>query len=216
MFALLALTALAALGAVGAAAEDDEPVAKPPPYVGDSQFPTIHGVEDAEQFFWEVQLGPGQELVQVGDRRAEVLYGDGTTAWVITAEQARDATGAEVPTSLEVIAPNLVALTVHHRDGNPAAGGEPFDYPVSAGPPFVAGPSTATYIPGPSAAPTPTCVVPKLTGRTLAASRTKLTTASCKIGAVRGKRGKGVKVVKQFRAPGTVLAEGAKVAVKLG
>ena len=38
-----------------------------------------------------------------------------------------------MPTSLSVSEEKIVTLTVHHREGNPAAGGAPFDYPVIAG-----------------------------------------------------------------------------------
>jgi hypothetical protein len=202
-----------------AAAEDEEPVAKPPLFTGITNFPTIKESADPEKYFWEVQLHPGQELAQVDERHAEVLFEGEMRTSLIGAEQARDATGAEVPTSLEVIAPNLIALTVHHKAGNPAAGGAPFHYPVSAGPPFTAGYSTVRVLMPEEekpAAVTPPCVVPKLTGRSLAGSRARLVNAGCKLGAVRGKRGKGAKVVKQFKAPGTVFGSGASVAVKLG
>ena len=46
---------------------------------------------------------------------------------------AHDAVGKSVPTTLEVSPPNVVTLTVHHRAGNPAAGGAPFTYPIFEG-----------------------------------------------------------------------------------
>ncbi len=217
--ALLALIALAAFGVAGAAAEDGDPVAKPPLLNGGTNFPTIKDASYPEQFIWEVQLGPGQELVQVDERTAHVLFEDGARSWTITAEQARDATGAEVPTSFAVVAPNYVQLTVHHKAGNPKAGGAPFRYPVSAGSPFTAGYSTVTFTMPPGEPPAPTCVVPGLTGLSLAGTRAKLTAAGCRLGAVRGKRGRPVnrlRVVKQFRDPGAVFDAGSKVAVKLG
>lgn len=218
MICLLALAALAALGMGSAAAEDDEPVAKPPVYVGGMAFPSIWASEGPEQYFWEVQLQTEQELVQIDDRHAEVLHESGHRAFLITAEQAHDATGAEVPTSFEIIAPNLLALTVHHRGGNPAAAEAPFQYPVIAGPPYTVGFSTVTII-MPSGEPAPSvgqCVTPRLTGNALAIARERLAKRGCALGAVRGTRGKGARVVKQFRDPGTVLAAGARVAVKLG
>lgn len=220
LLGLLALVALTTFGAAGAAAEDGEPPAKPPQYHGTLSFSNIKSSSGPEQYFWEVRLHPGQELVQADARRAEVLFEDGVRASVIGAEQARDATGAEVPTSLEVIAPNYVSLTVHHRAGNPAAEGAPFHYPVTAGPPFTVGYSTVTFVVPPAGEaappPPPQCVVPKLTGRTLAASRSRLSDTGCQLGAIRGKRGKGIKVVKQFKPAGSEHAAGARVAVKLG
>lgn len=202
----------------GAAAEDDEPVAKPPPYEGDMRFPSIGAPEGPEQFSWEVHLQEGQELVQVDERRAEVRYEDGHRAFTIAAEQAHDANGTEVPTSFEVIAPNVLTLTVHHRAGNPAEGGAPFRYPVIAGQPYTVGYSTVIVsMPEPPAGDqAKNCVAPRLVGRRLPASRNALAKRGCTLGAVRGKRGKGTRVVKQFRAPGTVLEAGARVAVKLG
>lgn len=214
---MICLLALTALSVGSAAAEGDELVAKPPPYNGAMAFPSIWASGGSEQYFWEVQLETEQELVQIDERHAEVLHESGHRAFLITAEQAHDATGAEVPTSFEVVAPNLIALTVHHRDGNPAAAGAPFQYPVIAGSPYTVGFSTVTIImpSGEPAPPVGQCVTPRLTGNSLALARERLSMRGCTLGAVRGKR-KGVKIVKQFRDPGTVLAAGARVAVKLG
>jgi hypothetical protein len=210
---------LAVFGVAAAAAEDEDPVAKPPQFNGSMAFPSIQSSAGAEHFLWEVQVQPGQELVQLDERHAEVLHEDGPRAFSIVAERARDATGTEVPTSLSVIDSNHVRLTVHHRAGNPAAAGTPFRYPVSAGEPYTVGYSTVTVLMPPGEvqeSSPPPCVVPRLAGRSLAATRTRLTAAGCALGAVRGKRGKGARVVKQFRAAGTVLATGARVAIKLG
>lgn len=62
------------------------------------------------------------------------------------------------------------------------------------------------------------CVVPKLTGKKLAAAKKALATAKCKLGAVKtlgGATVKSGKVSKQGAKPGTKLAVGAKVAVTL-
>lgn len=108
-----------------------------PPYDGDMTFPAIEGPSDPEEFSWEVQLGPGQTLEQVDDQHAEVYYEyEYHPSYGITAEAAHDAEGHAVPTSLVVSGGNVITLVVHHRDGNPAAGGAPFAYPVSAGSAF--------------------------------------------------------------------------------
>jgi hypothetical protein len=160
-------------------------------------------------------------------------------AFGITAELARDATGSAVPTSLEVSAGNVVTLIVHHRAGNPAAGGAPFVYPISSGPAFEVG-FSSVIVTGPKdekelredreriareerearegAEPGPVrnCLVPRLKGRSLKVDRRKLREAGCRLGEVRGTRSKTAKVVKQNPGPGTTLAPDAEVGVKLG
>lgn len=207
------------LGVAGAAAEEDEPAPIPPTYSGDMSFHEIEGPEGPEEFSWTVQMDSEQHLVQVDERHAEVRYDDEEHVAVhIEAVAANDAEGASVPTTLAVSEGDVITLTVHHRAGNPAAGGAPFRHPVTAGLGWEGGFHTYYVVMprGEVAEPAPTCVVPKLTGRSLAGSRARLTNAGCKLGAVRGKRGKGTKVVKQFRVPGTVLGAGAKVAIKFG
>jgi hypothetical protein len=65
-------------------------------------------------------------------------------------------------------------------------------------------------------APAVNCVVPRLKGKSLKAARKALTKAECKLGKVKGHKGKSAKVRKQNPKPGKVLAPGAKVNVKLG
>lgn len=60
------------------------------------------------------------------------------------------------------------------------------------------------------------CVVPKLKGKTLRAARRALGRAGCKLGKVKGHRGRSAKVVRQSPKRGKVLVPGAKVNVKLG
>ncbi len=104
-----------------------------PVYNGLMTFPQIDSPAGPEEFSWEVSLGKGQELVQVDGRTAEVRYEDGISAFGIAAEAAHDADGTAVPTTLVVVQPSVITLVVHHRAGNPAAGGTPFVYPVVAG-----------------------------------------------------------------------------------
>lgn len=169
--------------------------------------------------------GEDQELQQVSDTEAKVLDEGGHVAFTIEAEPAHDAIGTEVPTTLAVTEPNLITLTVHHRAGNPAAGGAPFDYPVVQGVGWEGGFQTATVnMPPPTeqesnppvSPPSPTCKVPFLQGRTLKAARRALRRAGCALGPVHGERGRGAKVVKQYRRVGKALAAGTEVGVKLG
>jgi Glycine rich protein/PASTA domain len=59
----------------------------------------------------------------------------------------------------------------------------------------------------------PGCLVPKLKGKSLKRAKKKLRKSDCRIGKVKGK--KSGKVKKQNPAPGSILAEGSRVMVKL-
>jgi len=209
------------IGATSATA--DEPL-KPPSYDGGMTFEAIHGPADPEEYSWTVELGEEQVLRLIDDQHAAVYYSDRQAAFSITAEQAHDANGSSVPTTLAVSDGDVVTLIVHHRAGNPAAGGAPFVYPIVGGPGWEGGFHTY-YVPMPPYEPvsgdsstpavTPGCVVPRLTGGSVKASRLKLRAAGCGLGEIRGARSKTAKVVRQYPAPGTARAAGAEVAVKL-
>jgi len=200
-------------------------VAEPlPPYGGGMTFQSIQGPDGPEEYSWEVKLYEGQDLRQVDDRNAAVYYTESEhIAFSIQAVEAHDAIGTTVPTSLAVTQPNIITLTVRHRAGNPAAGGAPFDYPVSAGSGWEGGlqihvvegpPPTVAPV---SLYPMPVarCIVPDLVGLTLKASRRQLRRSNCGLGEVRGERLRGARVVKQFRKAGRSLPVGAQVGVKL-
>jgi hypothetical protein len=78
-----------------------------------------------------------QILKQVDSRTVEVYEEDAQevlhTAFSIRAEYAHDAIGTEVPTTLTISNGDRVTLTVSYRAGNPAAGGAPFIFPITAG-----------------------------------------------------------------------------------
>jgi hypothetical protein len=225
-FLWMALGLCVLLGALGfgasvAAAEDDEPNPKPPLYDGAGQFFKIQGPEDAEEYSWRVQLEPDQTLVQIDDQSAGVFYEGGQRALSIEVGGAHDASGATVPMTLAVSDTDVVTFTVHHRAGNPAAGGAPFDYPISPGVGWEGGFSTVTVIdegiPRPLRPVTAShCIVPRLTFKSLDVAKARLENAGCRLGKVKGMRSKAARVVKQFRAPWTVHAAGARVAIKLG
>jgi hypothetical protein len=228
----LAALAAALLGmAMPAAAAATEPCA--PSFEGVMTFPAIQGTEDPEEFCWEVSLAENQELRQVDHQHAAVFYvAPEHEAFLITAELAHDASGAEVPTTLAVVQPNVVVLTVHHLAGDPSAGGAPFDYPVTAGegweggfePVEIKGPLDEAELkvqplpPPTEEAPPhpPTCEVPDLQGRTLKSARRALARAGCKLGSVHGHRHPGARIVKQYRPAYTVRPAGSTVGVKLG
>lgn len=167
------------------------------------------------------ETGEEQELRQVDDREAGVYYTDPgeTRALAIKATAAHDAIGTAVPTTIAVTQPNIITLTVHHRDGNPAAGGTPFTYPIIAGEGWEGGFQTYWVVmpPGelPQATPADHCIVPDLGGRTLRASRKMLRRSHCKLGEVRGERSRGARVVRQFRPAGKSLPFGTEVGLKI-
>jgi hypothetical protein len=201
---------LALLVPVGAGAE---PV---PPFDGLMSFPVIQGPDGPEEFSWEMKLGDEEELRQIDATHAGIFWPDDTKAMSIEAGQAHAADGATVPTTLTVTQPNVITLTVHHRDGNPAAGGAPFDYPVVAGVGWEGGFKTeeAIVIPGEQPPSEPTCIVPDLANRTLRASRRILHTSHCRLGRVRGERSRAVHVVEQYRQVAKVLPVWTRVDVK--
>lgn len=216
MRALLAAAAATFLCAVAAAPASAEVC---PPYEG-IQFPEIHSAAEPEDYCWEVQLEEEQELRQIDEQHVGVYYSEEHLAFTIVAQPAHDVEGASVPTSIAVTGESDFTVTVHHREGNPAAGGAPFDYPISPGVGWEGGFQTTivTMPPGESPPPAPTtpaCKVPNLVGSTLPASRRKLKRAHCKLGPVHGQRSKVARVVKQFRRPGTSLPAGTAVGVKL-
>jgi hypothetical protein len=214
-----------------------------PVYQG-GYFPTIYGPTDPEEFSWEVELGETQELEQVNDQEVTVSYSNGLRAFSITAEPAHDAVGTAVPTTIQKTGEKVVTLTVHHREGNPAAGGAPFDYPISDGPGWEGGFHTEIVVIGPPdemelreqrerqervareereaaerAARAARCRVPALRGATLAAARERIRRANCRLGSIAKRRGvtaKAGRVVSQTAAPGSSLPHNTKVGVRLG
>lgn len=213
-----------------------------PTFDGVMSFPAIQGPLDPEEFSWEVELSDGQVLQLVDSQHAMVYYTEGQhPAFGIAVASAHDASGATVPTSLAVSGVNVVTLTVHHRAGNPLADGASFAYPVLPGSGWVvidegwivgaplkesvdeileriALANAAAQVASLSSTP-PRCLVPKLAGRSLAASRKRLGAANCKIGRVSKRRGATArtgKIVKQNPKAGVVLAGGASVGVTLG
>jgi hypothetical protein len=183
-----------------------------PVYGGSFGFPTIASAVAPEAYTWRVDLSARQELRQVSPTEVQVVYTDGTESFAITAEKAHDAEGARVPTTLEMTGEDEITLTVHHRAGNPAAGGAPFDYPITAGEGWEGGPVQTVIIKGPpdetelreisererierkivetsppaqvEPPPVVTCKVPTLRGYSLRGAKNRLRAAHCGIGAV--------------------------------
>ncbi|HEV7614732.1 MAG TPA: PASTA domain-containing protein [Solirubrobacterales bacterium] len=207
-----------------------------PPFSGLMSFPAITGPASPEEYSWEVQLHPGQKLEQVDDRTAEVFDPSETPVETITAEEARDAAGKAVLTSLTVTGANAITLTVHHRESGP------FSYPITPGPPFEVGYSTVVVIGPPDEtelreaaeraarekrkaeesveeAPKLSCVVPRLKSLSLRAAKAQIRSGQCEVGQLSKRRGATAatgKVVAQQPTPGTVLPAGAPVKLTFG
>jgi hypothetical protein len=226
---LCALAASLAFAVTPAAAETGDAAPIRPLNDGGFLFPEITGPEAPEEYPFRVTLDEEQELVQVTPTEVGVRE-LGHIGLLFKAGSAHDAYGSAVPTTLTMSGADLVTWTISYRAGNPAAGGAPFVFPITAGSGWEGGfrtsivemnnPMPPTTAPPPSPSPpAPTCTVPSLHDLGLGAAKAKLRAADCAIGQVRSARGatkgKG-KVVKQFRPAGTRLAAGTPVAVKLG
>jgi hypothetical protein len=223
--ALLASLAVA----VAPAAEEVNSAPLRPVSEGGLSIPVITGPTAPEEYPVQYEnLLSGVRFRQVSDQLIAVDYFGLGNAGRIEAVPAYAADGAAVPTSLRLTENEkgyVVTMIVHHRAGNPAAGGAPFVYPIqgSAG---EGGTFTGAVEvkPTPAAeptapAPSPPCRVPALHGLSLKAAKARLRAAHCAIGNVRlgapmiDRTGK---VVGQFRAAGTQLPADAHVGVKLG
>lgn len=121
-----------------------------PSFDGTMTFPAIQDASDSEDYSWKVQLGEDQALELLDDKTAIVYYTENhALALTIFAGLAHDAIGTSVPTTLAVTGDDIITLTVHHRAGNPKAGGAPFDYPVVAGQGWEGGIQPPVIIQGP-------------------------------------------------------------------
>jgi hypothetical protein len=210
-----------------------------------SMFFGITGPESPERYPLRIHLGEEQVLRQLSPTEVQVVYASGLVALTITAVKAHAADGASVPTTLEQTGRDVATLVVHHRAGNPAAAGAPFDYPIMEGEGWEGGFETV-FVKGPpdeaelramhereaaanrsspaadepsSLTPASRCTVPALRGLDLPAAKARLQAAHCAIGKVHRADGvnvgKGL-VVKQFHAAGAKLAAETPIAVKLG
>jgi hypothetical protein len=103
-----------------------------PIYDGDQGFKVIRDVTAPTKYSWKLLLNAGQKLEQVDSKHVAVFWGNGERALLISAEQAHDATGKEVPTELTAEGSDVITLTVKHTSVS-------FVYPVLAGPTFESG-----------------------------------------------------------------------------
>jgi hypothetical protein len=123
---------------------------------GGMSFGTIKDASAPEEYAFTLDLSPQLHLEQIDEQTVGAFYPEGTMAWKLEAGPAHAADGATVPTDLAITGPAEVTLTVHHRDGNIAAGGVPFVYPISEGSGWEGGFQTSSSEmnePKPAAAP---------------------------------------------------------------
>jgi hypothetical protein len=195
-----------------------------PVYDGTQAFPTVYGPSEPEECSWEVILGEEQELLQINEKEIGFFYSEGLRAGLMQAEPAHDVHGVTVPTTIQVTGEKNFTLIVHHRDGNPAAGGAPFDYPVRIGSGWEGGFVTTVIELPPGEqelreGEEKRCRVPALCGATVAGARRRLVRANCRLGALTRSSGvtrKTGRVVHQSDPGGSSLAQGARVGIKLG
>lgn len=188
-----------------------------------------------------MSLGDDQVLEQLDDQTAQVFFVPSYhPAFTINAAPAHDAIGTNVPTTLAVSEGDVITLTVHHRDGNPLAGGVPFAYPVIAGSGWEGGLQTAVVTGPPDEAElralrelhereareaaarreeAEACIVPRLKGKSLKAAKAQLRLAHCRPGALsakRGKRSSSARVTRERPRSGAVLSPGSAIDLTLG
>lgn len=227
---LCALVASLAVTVGPAAAEEGDSAPLRPMSEGGFSFPDITGPTAPEEYPMELDpVSPEMRVRQVTDQLIVGEYKEGGfIGWSLEAEPAHDAVGAAVPTTVRLTAERIVTLIVHHRAGNPTAGGAPFVYPITGGAGWAGGFFTgvvelnnpqAPKVQPQGVEPPPVCVVPALHDLSLRAATVRLRAAHCPMGDVR--RGPGVravtgKVVKQFPVAGIEIPAGDSVAVKLG
>jgi streptogramin lyase len=96
-----------------------------PEYNGVQIFQAIRSEASPEEYSWTIQLSEGQVLRLADSTHAEVVYESGKRAFLITAEEAHDATGKEVPTSLGVSGSVLTLSVEFHKAA--------FVYPILSG-----------------------------------------------------------------------------------
>lgn len=229
---ICALLASLAVAVAPAAAEEGNSAPLRPVSEGGLNIPDITGPSAPEEYPVEYRnLISGVRFRQVNDQLIAVDYLGRENAGKIEAVPAYAADGATVPTSIRLSEGEkgfVVTMIVHHRAGNPAAGGAPFVYPIKG-----SGQEGGSFIGAVEVKPTPAaepaqpaapassspCMVPALRGLSLKGAKARLRAAHCALGKVRlgaPMTDRTGKVMKQFRAFGTQLPADAHVAVRVG
>lgn len=97
-----------------------------PEFDGVMQFETIRSAAAPEQYLFHVKKGPRQSLKQIDPTDIGLFDEAGVESVLVTAEEAWDAVGHRVESTVAIVGPEEIAMTVHHRAGGVV-------YPVVAG-----------------------------------------------------------------------------------
>lgn len=137
-----------------------------------------------------IEGGPGPDTITSGEGTDSISASDGERD-TIDCGLGDDTVVAD---AVDVVGGDCEHIELAATHGGDSGSTAPTDVPASKG----------------------ACIVPKLIGRTLRASRKKVKRSSCTLGKVRGKRSRLTKVSKQSPKSGRVLPAGSKVNVRLG
>jgi hypothetical protein len=175
----------------------------PPPFDGSTHAPS--GTASGQEIELSAEVQPAPAITAVSPASGSIAGG---TAVTITGTNLGGASavkfGTTLATGFTVDSETQITATV---PPSTVPGGVDISATTFAGTSPLVQADRFTYT---------ACVVPKLKGKTLSASKRTLRRANCKIGKVKGEKGKGVKVVKQNPSPRKVLVPGAKVNITLG
>lgn len=189
----------------------DNGVAKPK-LSPDFEFPFNADVQPAPQVSLITPasgpVGGGTAVTIAGtgfDAITGVRFGDAAAQFTVDSESRITATApgaAEGPGEVDIVVTGFAGTSS-------IVAADRFTYLAASSPPATPSP------PAPPTAKAPTCVVPKLKGRSLAASRNVLRRNECRLGTVRGRAKGRTRVGVQNPKPGAVRPSGSVVNVGL-
>jgi len=173
---------------------------------------------------FNADIAPAPRVSRVAPASGPLAGGTAVTIFGRDFDQASGVSFGSVPaSSFTVLSENEIAaiapagarpgpfdvLVTNAVGTSPAEAADAFTYDP---PPPAPAPAVA---PTPTPEPAPTCQVPSLTGKTLPATRRLLRRSRCRLGAVRGHRRTGDKVIKQSPRPGLSRPSGWTVNVTI-
>jgi hypothetical protein len=142
----------------------------------------------------------GLSLLESPGLTSEIFFEPPLAVGAEAAPSGSDVLGDESAFDAEVEPSTAAPLSPSPSDGGGGSGPSPLG---------------GTGMPPSSGVNAPHCLVPRLGAERLSVARKKLTQADCRLGKVRGKRGRSALVVSQSPQAGARLAKGAKVGVVL-
>lgn len=177
------------------------------------------GLLAGQVFQFNADIAPAPRVSRVIPATGPLAGGTAVVIFGRDFEQISGVSFGGVPASFTVLSENEIAATS-------PAGARPGPFDVTVTGAIGTSPAEAsdvfTYEPAPPAPtpaapvePAPRCKVPNLKGKTLPASRRLLRNSRCRLGAVRGHRRTGDKVIKQSPRPGLFRPSGWTVNVTI-